>query len=253
MTTIFAGLPFYDAVAKQDKNRTHSVIPFYCPTTHLPPFLICDVVVEIPTAAVTYKIFNCSNLEVADITAYFASAPAIVSTATNFYIVYDGTTLSTPLPRGTYYITAETDTGWIYYSEHFLVTPMTAGEWMKLEFSNTTDLGDIPYSEGFQQIIYLNTKMNYPLNEYIEVGEEKDGEFIAEKLITKYLFRISDYVGRALHRVLIRLPQHDTITITDEVGNTYTPSVGNAIIPTADWVNFETCHIVIQFNDGNSL
>lgn len=251
MTTIFAGLPFYSSTAAQDRNRSHSKIPFYCPTTHLPPFLICDVLANVP-ATITYYIHSCADVET-DITAYFAVAPAIVTNATNYYAIYDGTALSTALPRGTYYLRAVTNLGDIYYSEHFLVTPMPSGAWMKLEFSNTTDLGDIPYSEGFAQIIYLNTKMNYPLNEYIEVGEERDGEFIAEKLVTKYLFRISDYVGRALHRVLIRLPQHDTITIADEVGNTYTPSVGNAIIPTADWVNFETCHIVIQFNDGDSL
>ena len=360
MTTIFAGLPFYDSITKQDKNRSHSKIPFYCPTTHLPPFVICDDVANVP-ASLVYSIVSCDATEII-ITAYFAAAPAIVTTATNFYVIYDGTTLGTFLPRGTYYIKAMSEclTTWtngnfntfassglnitsaintsgaeeyartngisvivgdkitislnltlnsgvnprmylygsgavrsdiitlnsgvnnivltstyagvvyicidvtnnsnfsisdftsygkIYYSEHFLSTGMTAGEWMKLEFSNTTDLGDIPYSQGVKQIVYFNTKMNFPLNEYVEVGEEKDGEFIAEKLVTKYLFRISDYVGRALHRVLIRLPQHDTITITDEVGNTYTPAAGNAILSTSDWLNFETCHVVIQFNE----
>ena len=249
MTTIFAGLPFYSSTAAQDKNRSHSKLGFYCPTTHLPPFVICDAVAEVPTAAVTYKIYNCNNTEVADITAYFAAAPTIVPTATNFYIIYDGTALSTALPKGTYYLMAETDTGWNYFSEHFIVTGMISGEWIKLAFSNTSDLGDIPYSEGFTQIVYLNTRLNYPANEITEVGEEKDGRFIAEKIVTKYMMRISDYVGRALHRVLVRLPQHDTITITDDVGNVYTPAVGNATIPTSDWVAYDVCHIVIQFNE----
>ena len=254
MTTIFAGLPFYDAVTKQDKNRTHSVIPFYCPTTHLPPFVICDAVAELP-ATIDYFLVSCSDLASGgtEITAYFSAEPTIVSTATNFYAIYDGTTLAMALPKGTYFLRADSSAGNSYYSEHFIVTAMPSGEWIKLAFSNTADLGDIPYSEGFTQIVYLNTKMNYPANEYIEVGEEKDGVFIAEKLVTKYLFRISDYVSRALHRVLVRLPQHDSITITDEVGNVYTPAVGNAIIQTSDWVSFETCHIVIQFNDGNSV
>jgi len=247
MTTIFAGLPFYDSITKQDKNRSHSKIPFYCPTTHLPPFIICDDIGH-AHGTILYYLVSCTGVNT-EITAYFAAAPTIVATATNFYVIYDGAALSTSLPRGTYYLRAAGVGGYIYHSEYFVVTGMPSGEWMKLEFSNTTDLGDIPYSQGVKQIVYFNTKMNYPLNEYIEVGEEKDGEFIAEKLVIKYLFRISDYVGRALHRVLVRLPQHDTITITDEVGNTYTPAVGNAILSTSDWLNFETCHIVIQFNE----
>ena len=250
MTTIFAGLPFYTSTAAQDKNRSHSKLGFYCPTTHLPPFVISSVINEVPET-VDYYLISCSESPYVgtQITAYFASAPTIVSTATDFYIIYDGTALSTPLPRGTYFLRADTSAGYSYYSEHFIVTPMTSGEWIKLAFSNTSDLGDIPYSEGFTQIVYLNTRLNYPANEITEVGEEKDGRFIAEKIVTKYMMRISDYVGRALHRVLIRLPQHDTITITDDVGNVYTPAVGNATIPTSDWVAYDVCHIVIQFNE----
>ena len=250
MTTIYAGLPFYSSTAKQEKNRSHNKIPFYCPTTHLPPFILCDVMANVPTYA-QYFLISCSELEGGgtDISAYFATTPATVTTVDNFYIIYDGTALLTALPKGTYFIRADTSTGDSYYSEHFAVTGMTSGQWIKLEFSNTSDLGDIPYSEGAKQIVYLNTKMGYPANEYVETGVEKDGVFIAEKLVTKYLYRISDYVGRALHRCLVRLPQHDTITITDEVGNTYSPAVGNAILATSDWMAFETCHIVIQFNE----
>ena len=121
---------------------------------------------------------------------------------------------------------------------------------MKIDFSNSKDVGDILYQDDWKQRIWLNTRLNFPANEVIEIGEEKDGLFIPEKVVTKYLYRISDYVGRALHRVLLRLPQHDDITITDEVGNEYTPGVGNIAITAADWVNFDVCHMVIQFNDG---
>jgi hypothetical protein len=50
----------------------------------------------------------------------------------------------------------------------------------------------------------------------------------------------------------MRLPQHDTITITDEVGNTYTPSVGNIIVEPPEWTTYETCKLVIKFNDGEN-
>jgi hypothetical protein len=50
----------------------------------------------------------------------------------------------------------------------------------------------------------------------------------------------------------MRLPQHSSITITDEVGNTYTPSVGNIQISAMEWSSFETGKMVISFNDGDN-
>ena len=134
----------------------------------------------------------------------------------------------------------------------FFVYRNYAPGFMRLDFNNSKDLGDILYQDDWSQTIWLNTRLNYPTNEVVEIGEEKDGVFIPEKVVTKYIYRISDYVSKALHRVLIRLPQHDNITITDEVGNTYTPGVGNIAITTADWMNFDVCHMVIQFNDGDN-
>jgi hypothetical protein len=100
--------------------------------------------------------------------------------------------------------------------------------------------------------LWLETRLNYPSRETVEIGEEKDGIFLPEKLITKYIYRISTYISRAMHAVLCRLPQHSSITITDEVGNTYTPAVGNLQITSMEWSHFETGHIVISFNDGDN-
>jgi hypothetical protein len=248
MKTIYAGLPFYDSLTKQEKNRTNSKIPFYCPTTHLPPFQICDVIADIPSSF-DFVLVDCDGVET-QITSYFTATAEIISLTDYFYIIYDGAALSTELPKGTYFLRVYASTGTLYYSEHFTVVDMSIGSWCKIECSNTKDLGNILYATaGFEEVYYLNTQLNWPINETVEVGEEKDGEFITEKLVTKYLLRISDYVNRALHRCLMRLSQHDTITITDEVGNTYTPDVGNLIV-TAEPAAFELMKVTIQFNDG---
>jgi len=249
MKTIYAGLPFYDYLVKQEKSRSHSKIPFYCGPDALPPFQFCHDIIDVP-ALYNFYLMACDGSVVLDITSYFTAS--IVELSTVYYMLYDGSALSTSLPYGTYYLQFEDDSGQILYSEHFAVVDIDSGNWIKIQCSNTKDLGDILYATGdFEEVYYLNTQLNYPANEIVEIGEEKDGEFITEKLVTKYMYRISDYISRALHRCLIRLTQHDSITITDEVGNTYTPDVGNVQI-TSEWPHFDVCHVVIQFNDGEN-
>jgi hypothetical protein len=122
---------------------------------------------------------------------------------------------------------------------------------IRLDLSNAKDLGGILYQDGWAQTLFLETKMNYPTTETVEVGDEKDGVFNPEKIVTKYIYRISTYINRAMHAVLTRISQHSSVVVTDEVGNTYTPAVGN-IRMEADQPHFETTHAVISFNDGDN-
>jgi hypothetical protein len=252
MKTIYAGLPFYDDIDKQDYRRVNSNIPFYCPTTALLSFEVCDVIANVPTSFDVYLVPCKDTTGGTLINSYFTATSDIISLTDYFYIVHDGADLATSLPYGRYYLRIDTNTTHSYYSEVFVVINTSKGKWCKIECSNSRDLGDIMYATGgFEEVYYLNTQINYPANEIIEIGEEKDGEFITEKLVTKYLYRLSDYVSRALHRCLIRLPQHDSITITDDVNNALTPAVGNVQI-TTDWPAFDVAHIVIQFNNGDN-
>ncbi len=176
------------------------------------------------------------------------------ATATTDYIYtsYDGTLFQSVLPYGSYCLQIDAGVGETYYSEWFNIVKMTTGNWIKLEFYNSKDLGDICYKDGWKQIHYLPTQLNNPLHEIVEVGEEKDGEYIPEKLVTKFIFKIIAFINKALYRVLIRLPQHDTITITDEVGNVYAPDAGNIEVLSPDWNTFDTAKLTIQFNDGEN-
>ena len=96
----------------------------------------------------------------------------------------------------------------------------------------------------------MNTILNTPAQNRIDIGDEKDGVFIAEKIIIQYKYRIVDYINRSLFHGLLRLPQHDSITIIDEVGNEYTPDVGN-IETSEEWTTFDLCTFIIEFNDGS--
>lgn len=250
MKTIYGSLPFYDALSKQDKVRTNANIPIHCPKEQLPPFL---VQVGTHTATVTsIKLVNCSGGET-DLLTYFGTFPTVAqatASALGYYIQHIATALTANLPLGSHYVKI-TKPDVTYYSDWIHVSDMDTpmARFCKIEFSNTNNLGDINYGDGYKQVVWLEAVLNNPSNETINTGEEKDGIFIPEKIVTKYTYSIVAYVTRAMHRCLIRLPQHDTITITDELGNTYTPDPGNVTIE-SDWVFYDICKLTIKFNDG---
>jgi hypothetical protein len=126
-------------------------------------------------------------------------------------------------------------------------------DFIRIDFHDEHDLGDIVYQDGFTQSLWLQTRLNTPTHEPVLIGEEKNGIFIAEKIVTKYKFRIVTYCGPVQYRGLIRLPQHDTITITDEVGFTHSPSVGNIQVNPINWNWFDTGTVEISFNDNSEF
>lgn len=255
MKTIYGSLPFYDSLIKQDRERTGAVVPIHCPQTQLPPFLI-----QVGTATIatidTIKLISCSGAETDLTTGYFSAFPAVISsvaTVLGSYIQYNGTAMLVNLPLGSYYVKI-TKSDASYYSDWIHISKMTNPllKFIKIDFSNTDNLGDLRYEGSYSQSVWLEAILNNPTHEMVSTGEEKDGEFIAEKIVSKYIYSIIAYVSRGLYRCLIRLPQHDTITITDEVGNTYTPSVGNITVEAPEWSYYDTCKLTIKFNDGEN-
>ncbi len=140
-----------------------------------------------------------------------------------------------------------------FFTSEILLIRAYSPNFLKLVFNDTHDLGDILYHDSFIQTCFLETRLHTPTHEVEEVGEEKNGIWIAEKIITKYKYRIIANVGRELYKALLRLPQHDTITITDEVGNTYSPKPGNIWVSPANWIYYDICRLEIQFNDNTEF
>jgi len=130
------------------------------------------------------------------------------------------------------------------------------GDYIKMEFSNTDDLrhsgtDDIMYSTGgWKQMVYFDTRLNLPKHEPIEVGQELDGVFIPEQLNSTYIYQVVDYVSRSMYNGMQYLFMHDSIVVTDEVGNEYSPGVGNGRV-SIDWSTFDTGTVRIEFNDGS--
>jgi hypothetical protein len=121
-----------------------------------------------------------------------------------------------------------------------------------LDYALTPERESILYASGWAQEIYLNTYLNNPQHEIIEIGEEKNGYFEAEKIVDKYLYNIVSYESRSVFNALRLLPLHDTIQIYDEVGNFYNVDQGNIRVG-KDEDTFDTWTLRIDFNEDNDV
>lgn len=125
---------------------------------------------------------------------------------------------------------------------------------IKLQWSNTCDLGSIYYNgSGFQNIVYFETEIGEPEYEYeVEEDYNSAGVLIStfQRLNKIYKFKVvvPEYVVDAL----MAMELHDTITLT--ILNTgYTSNITNVKVD-ANWEDITnecmaTCTISFQQGD----
>jgi hypothetical protein len=97
-------------------------------------------------------------------------------------------------------------------------------KYLKFTFSHTCNLGDIIYEDNFEQVLYLESETMEPVFPYIEKGQENGyGKFIPtwQRQDKNFVIRTL-LVPQFIVDVLHRLKLHDTITLTDLVGDTWT-------------------------------
>ncbi len=97
-------------------------------------------------------------------------------------------------------------------------------DYIRIDFSNSCDLADILYSEGFEQSLWIkseNMETTFPMTP--EGSEDGNGKFIPtfrrqEKL---HIIR-TPFLTQAMVETLYRLMLHDTITLIDLIGEEFT-------------------------------
>lgn len=108
----------------------------------------------------------------------------------------------------------------------FSTTEVLAGreyseKYLTINFSNTCDLGDIVYQDGFTQSLWFESETmenTYPTEE--EGQKNGEGRFVRTfaRLVKKYLARTKDMPGYMVD-VFNRLKLHDTVELIDLVGD----------------------------------
>ena len=175
------------------------------------------------------------------------------STVVNSVIGLNDITLTSTMTLADLRIFLRNSSATNFSTSEVLVIRQYSATHIKLTFDNTKDLGDILYQDGFSQTLWLPTQLAPPQHEQVDIGEEKSGIFIAEKIVNKFKFRILANMGRELYRAMVRIPLHDDIDIIDEVGNTYSPAVGNIWINALNWPGFDYVQVEILFNDNSEI
>ena len=93
-------------------------------------------------------------------------------------------------------------------------------KYLKFEYWNTCDLGNIYYQGGQHFIFYLDADVGEPIHEEVEEGQENgDGDFIPtyRRQMKRYRIRtglIPDYLIDAIQRMKL----HDHIELTFKTG-----------------------------------
>jgi hypothetical protein len=242
MKTIYTTLPIYDKVAKQCFERgsqgitAPSPVPVICPLHRLPSFQWLD---NGDGAASVTKVELIDTVGSAiDITAKFTLPTMIYYTATltDGYFTYNGDTLLSNLTEGIYYLKITMDTADIYYSDWIHPTcvfgsdtgnPPTSTystKYLIINFSNSCSIGNIFYPTSFTQTIWFESdtlENSYPLEEKgVENGE---GRFIRTfaRQMKKYNTK-TKAMPDFMVDIFNRLKLHDTIALTDLVGDTNT-------------------------------
>jgi hypothetical protein len=108
--------------------------------------------------------------------------------------------------------------------------------YIKLEWWDTCNVGNIYYEVGFKNKIFLDTDIGKPSYDILEEGEENgNGVFIKDYVRFQKIPQIQCYVPEYLADALSLLPLHSNIRVTFTNG-IYAGLVRNANV-TVEWDN----------------
>lgn len=189
-------LPWYKSVKYQDFRKSYAygnVFQLIAPDRSLLPFQIRRA--HRTSAAFTLRVLYDDGTLYRNISADTAADLHVVS-GTDFDVIqYCNTGLANqfarPLTPGRYY--AELSDGVeTWYSEVFNVVD-DLSRYIRLEYwsadNQEYDGGDIVYSNGYRNVLYICSELGKPDYEYEEEAEPRDGFPFVEKQISKKTFR----------------------------------------------------------------
>lgn len=227
-------LPFYRNIEEQTHRRSYSygdIYPLYTPSGTVLPFQIIHTnALATVSSAVLYKP---NGTSVGNILSYlqYGGLTSKVFSDYGFRIhIYPSSIASASLTpdEGQYYIVVTMSDGVAFYSDVFTVVK-DVQPYLKLEWWDREDLlmnaEAIAYDLGsgsyFKNRLYLCTQLGKPEYEFKEEGEERDGLFFPEKMLSEKTYKFTFLAPEYLCDVMRFIRMSDIIDITDMYGNTY--------------------------------
>ena len=222
-------LPFYEDVEEQNHRRTYAYgekYPLYCPLGSLPPF---QIIRKHDSATITsVRLYRCAdNTYVSVQTAMVAAGLQVIQYATSGYdIVMYPTNAPHDLTQqeGQHYLRLTMSDGKTYYSDIFTVVADMSG-FLNIRWWDAQDLimdgTRISYANEFRNSLWLNTQLGKPEYEFEEEGENRDGYFYPEKMISEKKYKCVFLAPEYLCDVIRFIRLSDFVQVRDRYGHTY--------------------------------
>ena len=224
-------LPFYESIEEQAHRRSYAYgdkYPLYTPIGQIPPFQI---------------IRPHSDADIAGVSLYTADGTFVryiwdelddLGLTIQEYTDYDIILFSPLLPygitlaEGQYYIALVTDDK-TYYSDVFTVVGDMSGyiflQWWDLQ-DLVMDGCRIAYTDNsgnhvYRNTLWLQTQIGKPDYEFDEQGEQRDGLFFPEKMLSWKKYKMTILASEYLCDVMRFIRLSDLVFVRDQFGNLY--------------------------------
>lgn len=222
-------LPFYENIEEQNHRRTYAygeVYPLYTPVGTIPPF---QIIRKHSDATITgARLYRLSDGEYGNIrTPLLAAGLTIIRYDDYGYdIIMYPSTLQHNLTHaeGQYYVTITMSDGVTFYSDVFtVVADMSA--FLNIRWWDSEDMimdgSRISYANQFRNTLWLNTQLGKPEYEFEEEGENRDGYFYPEKMISEKRFKCVILAPEYLCDVMRFIRLSDFVQVRDRFGHSY--------------------------------
>ena len=222
-------LPFYENIEEQNHRRTYAygeVYPLYTPIGTIPPF---QIIREHSTATISAaRLYFMSDGAHQNIRPALVNAGlTIISYASDGYdiIVFPySERRELNILEGQYYVTITTSDDKTYYSEVFTVVADMSG-FLNIRWWDSEDLimdgCRISYANQFRNTLWLNTQLGKPEYDFEEEGENRDGYFYPEKMISEKKYKCVILAPECLCDVMRFIRMSDYVIVKDRYGHSY--------------------------------
>ena len=120
----------------------------------------------------------------------------------------------------------------------------------KLTFSNTKDLGTILYQGDYENSGWVKATLKHGQHETEIIASEVNGQRLIEETINKQIYILRALLTKFQYQLLQTLPGHDSVVITDKLGNDLTAL--NIEVGQPQWFR-EYCRVDIRFTTEDDI
>ena len=222
-------LPFYANPMEQNHRKPYAygeVYPLYAPMGNVPPF---QIIIDHTTATISsvylVTVHGGSRLNITSSLTSYGLAKVNFTSFNYDVILYPAVApQNITTAEGQYYLEMNLSNGEQYTSDYFTVVADVSGMvqliWYDLQ-DFIMDGERIVYSNDYKNTLWLPTLLGKPDYDFEEEGEQRDGFFFPEKMISTKRYKAVFLAPEYLCDVMRFIRLSDKIEVRDNYNNVY--------------------------------